>query len=116
MELLSEEEAWALFQKYAGIDDQSSNNILNMGREVARECKGLPIAIKAVESSLKGKLMEFQVDEQKIALQKLKCSEPIDVEEGEKDAFSCLKLSYDYLRNKEAELLFFMCAMFPKNH
>ncbi|KAI9115830.1 hypothetical protein K1719_013499 [Acacia pycnantha] len=116
LDLLSEEEAWSLFQKHAGIDAVLSSNLLSnlqLQREVCKECKGLPIAIATVGSSLKGKLSV--VDEWKVALQSLRDSKPVDVGEGVGDAFSCLKLSYDYLKY-DIKLLFLMCSMFPEDH
>ncbi|KAK4275476.1 hypothetical protein QN277_018551 [Acacia crassicarpa] len=115
--LLSEEEAWSLFQKHADIDAVLSSNLpsnLQLQREVCKECKGLPIAIATVGSSLKGKLSV--VDEWKVALQSLRDSKPVDVDEGVRDAFSCLKLSYDYLKREDIKLLFLICSMFPEDH
>jgi len=61
LEPLSTEEAWALFEKHSGIHDEeysSSFDLLNVAREVASECEGLPRTIKDVGSSLKGKPIE----------------------------------------------------------
>ncbi|KAF7833304.1 putative disease resistance protein [Senna tora] len=112
LNLLYEDEALTLLQKHVGLNDKYFTLLNGLAEEIARECKGLHIAIEAVGASLKGK----SVDEWKVALDKLKHSKPIDVEDGVKDAFTCLKLSYDYLRNKEAKLLFLMCSMFPEDH
>ncbi|KAI4332205.1 hypothetical protein L6164_017134 [Bauhinia variegata] len=79
---------------HACIGDESSLN--SVARDVARECKGLPIAIQAVGRALKGQsIYEWQV-----ALKNLKSSKPIDAEDGQRDAFSCLKLSFDNLKNE----------------
>ncbi|KAF7833581.1 putative disease resistance protein [Senna tora] len=112
LNLLSEDEALTLLQKHAGVDDKYFKLLNGLADEVSRECKGLHIAIEAVGKSLKGK----SIDEWNVALDKLKHSKPIDVEDGVKDAFACIKLSYDYLRNKEARMLFLMCSMFPEDH
>ncbi|WJX59443.1 hypothetical protein P8452_44762 [Trifolium repens] len=54
---LSREEAWILFMKHSGIRDDeeysSSFDLLNVAREVAFECEGLPGTIKDVGSSLR---------------------------------------------------------------
>ena len=112
LHLLSEKEAWILFQKHSGIGDNSPSNLLNVAVDVAIECKGLPIAIEAVGSSLKRKLIE----EWKAALDSLRHSKPVDVEEGVRDAFSCIELSYNHLKSKRAEFMFLMCSMFPEDH
>lgn len=112
LHLLSEEEAWVLFKKHSGIGDKPLSNLFNVARQVAVECKGLPIAIEAVGSSLKRK----PIEEWKAALDRLRHSKPIDVEEGVRDAFSCIELSYNHLKSKGAKLMFLMCSMFPEDH
>ena len=113
---LTKEEAWTLFQNFAGIDCLFPSSLINGARQVARECKGLPITLKAVGSSLNGSLREFQADEWKLALVKLRAWIPNDGEGNEHGSNSSLKLSYDYLKNKEAKLLFLICVMFPEDH
>ncbi|KAJ1441382.1 P-loop containing nucleoside triphosphate hydrolase [Sesbania bispinosa] len=114
LELLSRDESWTLFQKHANIDDGFSKSLDDVPLKICYECRGLPIAIVAVGSSLKGK----SIANWNVALNSLRLAEAIDdhVEEGVKAALSCLKLSYDYLQNKEAQLLFLMCAMFPEDY
>ncbi|KAK4263576.1 hypothetical protein QN277_028969 [Acacia crassicarpa] len=106
--LLTEDESWDLFQAHAKVDDCARE----VAQEIAMECKGLPIAIVAMGKCLKGK----GLDEANVVLYKLRRSKPVDVDKGGSDAFTCLKLSYDYLRIVEAKLLFLMCAMFPEDH
>ncbi|KAI9124871.1 hypothetical protein K1719_004198 [Acacia pycnantha] len=106
--LLTEDEAWDLFQTHAKVDDCARE----VAQEIAMECKGLAIAIVAMGKCLKGK----GLDEANVVLHRLRRSKPIDVDKGGSDAFTCLKLSYDYLRIVEAKLLFLMCAMFPEDH
>ncbi|XP_028794857.1 disease resistance protein At4g27190-like [Neltuma alba] len=106
--LLTEDEAWDLFQTHAKVDGSARE----VAKAVAVECKGLPIAIVAMAKCLKGK----GLDEANVVLHRLRHSKPVDVDKGGSDAFTCLKLSYDYLRTVEAKLLFLMCAMFPEDH
>ncbi|XP_004516857.1 probable disease resistance protein At4g27220 [Cicer arietinum] len=113
MGLLREYESWALFQKHAKVDDRFSESLDGVPQKLCNECKGLPIAIKAVGSSLKGK----SNDDWKIALHNLAHPDFIDDEvEGVGDALSCLKLSYDYLGEKKAKMIFLMCSMFPEDY
>ncbi|KAH1063280.1 hypothetical protein J1N35_028267 [Gossypium stocksii] len=52
LRILSEDEAWVLFRDQAGLEDDCS--ILNeVAKEVAGECKGLPLAIVTVAKALK---------------------------------------------------------------
>ncbi|XP_054825524.1 disease resistance protein RPV1-like isoform X2 [Prosopis cineraria] len=108
LHLLAEEESWTLLKKHARIVDKSLHGV---AQEIVGECKGLPIAIQAVGASLKEKFIE----EWNEALARLRFSKPIDEEPGVRDAFSCLKLSYDYLKSHEAKSLFLMCSMYPED-
>jgi hypothetical protein len=112
LELLSEDESWTLFKKHAHIDEEFSKSLDGVPQKICRECKRLPIAIKAVGSSLKGK----SDAEWKVAFHRLTHTETIDDHmDGVGDALSCLKLSYDYLSYKE-KLIFLMCSMFPEDY
>ncbi|KAI9100892.1 hypothetical protein K1719_024016 [Acacia pycnantha] len=109
LELLKEDEAWTLFQTHANVDDATKED---MARAIAMECQGLPIAIEAVGTCLKGK----GIDEMQEMLSRLRNAEPILVDKGVRDAFACLELSYDYLATPEAKKLLLMCAIFPEDH
>ncbi|WRX11619.1 NB-ARC - like 10 [Theobroma cacao] len=52
LNILSEDEAWALFKDKAALKDDSPT--LNVAKEVAHECGGLPLAIVTVANALKG--------------------------------------------------------------
>nr|AFK34380.1 unknown [Lotus japonicus] len=49
---LSNEDAWKLLQQYSGIDNDSPSDLINVAREVAFLCIGLPRVIKDVVSAL----------------------------------------------------------------
>ncbi|KAF7833580.1 disease resistance protein [Senna tora] len=84
LQLLSENEAWSLFNKHACINDITSQGVV---REVAKECKGLPIALVAMGSCIKDK----DQDGINVVLYKLKHAQPIDLDDGDKDmARSCV--------------------------
>ncbi|KAK2441212.1 disease resistance protein [Trifolium repens] len=111
--LLSEEESWTLFRKLARIEEESFEVLDGVPRKICDECKGLPMAIKSMASALKGK----QNTEWKSILAKLMDSKTFDEHEGgERDALNCLKLSYDCIENRDAELIFLMCSMFPEDY
>ncbi|KAJ1432082.1 P-loop containing nucleoside triphosphate hydrolase [Sesbania bispinosa] len=108
-----QQESWILLQKHACIDNDSSTSLLNgLAEGVVKECKGLPLAIETVGMSLRGK----SVHDWKIALDRLKNSKPLDIEEGVRDIFACLQLSYDYLGSRLAKSLFLICGLFPEEH
>jgi len=112
LELLSKDESWTLFQKHAKITDKFSKSMDGVPRELCDKCKGLPLAIVTMASCLKGK----HKSEWDVALHKMMNSSAFDDhDEGVRNALSCLELSYKYLQNKEAELLFLLCSMFPED-
>ncbi|XP_052726027.1 uncharacterized protein LOC108334976 [Vigna angularis] len=109
--ILTDEEAWTLFQNKALISDATSDTLKEIGRLISNECKGLPVAIAPVACSLKGKAET----EWRVALNKLKHSKPINIERGLTDPYKCLQLSYDNLDTKEAKSLFLLCSVFPED-
>nr|KYP73533.1 Disease resistance protein At4g27190 family [Cajanus cajan] len=114
LQILTDEEAWALFQKQAHISEDTSNTLKHLAREISNECKGLPVDIAAVASSLKGKSEVIW----RVAFNKFtsSTSKPINIEKGLSDPYKCLQLSYDNLDTKEAKSLFLLCAVFPEDY
>ncbi|KAF7816253.1 putative disease resistance protein [Senna tora] len=111
--LLDQEEAWTLFKLFAGINDHEfPSDMKDVGRKIADECKGLPIAIVTVGSSLRGRSFE----EWELALSRLEDSEPMDIPKGLRSPYACLKLSYDNLTNEIAKTLFLLCSIFPEDY
>ncbi|KAL9441224.1 hypothetical protein AB3S75_019825 [Citrus x aurantiifolia] len=80
---LNEEEGLALLKRHAGIDD-GDFSMNGAAKEVARECRGLPLAIVSVGSALK----EKGITEWKAVSQKLKNSKLIDVEDVDVDVYA----------------------------
>jgi len=109
--ILTDEEAWSLFQNKALISEGTSDTLKRLGRLISNECKGLPIVIATVASSLKGKAETIW----SVALNKLRSSKPVNIERGLIDPYKCLQLSYDNLDTKEAKSLFLLCSVFPED-
>ncbi|XP_027337503.1 uncharacterized protein LOC113851230 [Abrus precatorius] len=113
LELLSEEDAWILFKKHAGISDSSSKRLVDKGRKIAKECKGLPVAIAAIGSSLKGQQHQ---EEWNAALKSLLKFVPMHgVDENMAPIYKCLRYSYDNMNNESAKRLFLLCSMFKED-
>ncbi|KAK4259745.1 hypothetical protein QN277_006046 [Acacia crassicarpa] len=109
MSLLTVEEAWELFQKHAG---EIKEPFEQVAREITDECHRLPVAIKAVASTLRGK-EHFAWTE---ALETLKDRRrPLNIEKGLEDPYRCLKFSFDELKDPEEVSLFLLCALFPND-
>ncbi|XP_027337504.1 disease resistance protein SUMM2-like [Abrus precatorius] len=104
--VLSEEDAWTLFKKHAHISDSSSKRLLDKGRDITKECKGLPVAIAAIASSLKG---EESVEVWKSTLKSLQKAVDEDLVD------KCLRRSYDNLKDEGAKKLFRLCSLFPED-
>ncbi|XP_004309608.1 PREDICTED: disease resistance protein At4g27190-like [Fragaria vesca subsp. vesca] len=110
LDFLSEPDSWSLFVKKTrrSFDTPDFDSV---ARKVARECRGLPIALIAVARALGDKdLAEWQT-----AAQQLKKSRKANPHHDD-TAFQCLKLSYDSLKNKDYESCFLLCCLFPEDY
>jgi len=111
LDLLSDEEAWTLFTHYSNITNGSFEALKGVARKIVNECKGLPIAIVTVGSTLKDKtIANFE-----LALSRLENSKPLDVPKGFTSPYVCLELSYNNLTNPLAQSLLLLCSMFPED-
>jgi len=111
LNLLNDEESWTLFTRYANITDASSEALKGVARKIVNECKGLPIAIVTVGSTLKDKTIE----DFELALSRLENSMPLDIPQGLRSPYVCLELSYNNLKNQLAQSLLLLCSMFPED-
>nr|TKS06657.1 putative disease resistance protein [Populus alba] len=113
LSLLSENEAWALFKINAGLHDEDST-LNTVAKKVARECKGLPIALVTVGRALRDKsAVEWEVASKELKNSQFQHMEQID---EQKNAYACLKLSYDYLKHEKTKLCFLLCCLFPEDY
>jgi hypothetical protein len=113
LELLTEDESWNMFERCAGISNSSPNDLIEYGRLIVKECKQLPIAIAITASNLKG---QHQVHEWKVTLQSLRNIGAIHgVDDDMFEIYKCLKVSYDYLKDKKAKGLFLICSLFRED-
>ncbi|XP_077242307.1 disease resistance protein At4g27190-like [Tasmannia lanceolata] len=110
VEALSKEAAWKLFSKHVG-ELHDIEEIQSLARDVAQECKGLPLAIKVVGSSMRGKK---RVELWRDALKGLRRSAP-SIEHVEEEVFLPLKWSYDSLQGKNIQPCFLYCSLFPED-
>ncbi|KAG8372066.1 hypothetical protein BUALT_Bualt12G0027900 [Buddleja alternifolia] len=111
LRILPEEEAWFLFREKVGtcVDDQ---DLVSIAKEVAKECKGLPIALVTVGRALKDKRSKFIWED---ALQQLKGTKAVDIPHVFAEVYNPLKLSYDFLDNHHARSVFLFCSLFPED-
>jgi len=110
---LPEKEALALFRNNAGLRDGDST-LNTVARGVAGECHGLPIALVTVGRALRDKsAIQWELAFEELKKSQFGRMEQID---GKNNAYTCLKLSYDYLRFKETKSCFVLCCLFPEDY
>ncbi|KAI4308411.1 hypothetical protein L6164_031490 [Bauhinia variegata] len=110
--VLTEQDSWKLFQNYANISDDPSLP-LNTAKEIASQCKGLPVAVAIVASMLKDK----EPQEWEDVLTNLKDAEPeTAIDERPLEIYKCLRLSNTNLKRKEVQELFLLCSFFPEDY
>ncbi|XVF79101.1 hypothetical protein PTKIN_Ptkin14bG0192400 [Pterospermum kingtungense] len=112
--VLDKGEAWKLFEMNASLSS-AAPDIIEVAKEVAEECGGLPVAIVPLARALRTK----DLNGWKSALKKLKRSMLMDIEkvpkEVEKNAYLCLEMSYKQL-GKTTKKCFLMCALYPEDY
>ena len=111
IKILSGEEAWNFFREVAG-NCVDPPNLRPIAKEVAEECRGLPVALVIVGRALENK-SEFEWSD---ALQQLKKSIPKNIIGLDSKVYSSIKLSYDYLKSDEAMSCFLLCCLFPEDY
>ncbi|XP_028753109.1 uncharacterized protein LOC114712730 [Neltuma alba] len=114
LKVLNEEDAVNLLLSNAGMRiDGAPNGFKDVARGIVKECGSLPVAIVAVASALKSR----PLSEWRDSLKRLQNHEGIhDVPEDLKLAYNSLRLSYDNLRNENAQKLFLLCSLFPEDY
>ncbi|CAN4118668.1 unnamed protein product [Withania somnifera] len=109
-EVLNEEEAWVLFRGQAG-NCIEAPDLRPVARDVANECKGLPIALVTVGRALQNKHKPLWED----ALLQLRRALPTNIPGLLADVYRPLELSYDRIESTEARSLFLICALFQED-
>ncbi|KAJ6856159.1 disease resistance protein RGA3 [Populus alba x Populus x berolinensis] len=107
--LLSTEECWSLFSKFACLEKTSKeyDNLEDIGRQIAAKCKGLPLAAKSLGSLLRFK---SRIEEWESVLN----SHVWEIKEAESKILAPLWLSYNDLPS-DMRQCFSYCAVFPKD-
>ncbi|KAI5408394.1 disease resistance protein SUMM2 isoform X1 [Lathyrus oleraceus] len=116
LELLSSDDAWEMFKRHAGLTETSTRSLLDKGRKIADECKGLPIAIAVIASSLRGKQHREEWDFALKSLQKYASMHDIDDDDDDLvKIYERLKFSYDNMNDGKAKRLFLLCSVFRED-
>nr|XP_010932725.1 probable disease resistance protein At5g63020 [Elaeis guineensis] len=121
MNCLGQPEALDLFNFHVGKQTLSSHaDIPDLAGEVAKECKGLPLALKTIGRAMRNRrqpkhwrhVIKLLKDSKHSEIQEME----ILPEEGEeRDMFRILKLSYDNLRDDMTRQCFLSCCLWPED-
>nr|XP_028956530.1 disease resistance protein RGA2-like [Malus domestica] len=107
---LNQEESWSLFKEMAFKDGKEPENstIKAVGKEVARKCQGVPLAIRTIGGMLRTKYHETEW----LNFKENKLSR---INQEENEILPTLKLSYDVLPS-HLKHCFAYCGLFPPDY
>ncbi|XVF30814.1 hypothetical protein REPUB_Repub16aG0090700 [Reevesia pubescens] len=111
VDVLTEDEAWSLFEKMAG-DIVLSPDLYPIATEVAKKCAGLPIAIVTVGKGMENKKNAY---EWRSALQDLIRPSKRNFKGISADVYSAIELSYKFLEDEEHRPTFLLCSVMGHN-
>ncbi|XP_034706659.1 uncharacterized protein LOC117930230 isoform X4 [Vitis riparia] len=104
--ILSNDEAWQLFQKTAGGIPEF--DVQSVARKVAENCGGLPIALVTVATALKNNKSLPCWDD---ALRQLTSPVKTDIRGMDEKVYKSLEWSYHSVESEDAKLLFLLCGL-----
>ncbi|KAK4591996.1 hypothetical protein RGQ29_016463 [Quercus rubra] len=106
-----EKKSWSVFRQHAFEKGQGLENlrIQEIGMEIVRKCKGIPLAIKTI-----GSLLYFRNLEENEWMS-FKNNEFSKLDQNESDILPTLRLSYDHLP-QHLKQCFAFCSLFPKDY
>ncbi|KAK8348424.1 hypothetical protein V6Z12_A06G080000 [Gossypium hirsutum] len=116
IDVLDDDEAWALFKMNANLDENVSRNIIEEAEKIVKECNGLPVAIVTLGRSLEGTKTQKGWELARKKLESSRLMEIGNIEEEEKNAYMCIKMSYEYLKKEVTKRCFLLCALYPEDH
>lgn len=109
LDVLSDEECWSIFSPIAFRGkNNNKEDIVDIGREIVKKCKGLPLAARVL-----GGLLRFKDTREE--WQRILDSELWQVDEAVSGLFPFLLLSYHDLPSP-LKRCFSCCAIFPKDY
>ncbi|KAF8026135.1 hypothetical protein BT93_F2826 [Corymbia citriodora subsp. variegata] len=111
LESLPENEAWQLFAKNLGRRVVFAPEVESVAKSVAKECAGLPLGIRVVSGSMRGK---ENIYEWRNALKELKEAK-FEGKEMEDQVFEVLKFSFIRLNDPVVRRCFLYLALYPED-
>ncbi|XP_068669636.1 disease resistance protein At4g27190-like [Aristolochia californica] len=113
MKPLSELDSWVLFESKIGDVISKNPKLRLIGEDIVMECKGSPLAIVTLGSTLTKQEEQYVW---KDVLRRLRSSDPTKLDGIMSNVFSAIKVSYDYLGDKGMKFCFLFCSLFPEDH
>ncbi|KAJ3689630.1 hypothetical protein LUZ61_018794 [Rhynchospora tenuis] len=109
LKYLSDDKCWLLFTKYAfqGVDHANQAELVEIGKEIVKRCRGLPLAVKSIASLLS------QEEELQSWMEILQSD--LWESNAENKVLAPLQISYERLPTYLKPCLL-LCSMFPKTH
>ncbi|KAK6777237.1 hypothetical protein RDI58_023954 [Solanum bulbocastanum] len=107
MGTLSSEDSWALFKRHS-LENRDHPELEEVGKKIADKCKGLPLALKTLAGTLRGK---SEVDEWRDILSSKIWEQPSSL----KEILPALMLSDNDLL-AHLKRCFAFCAIYPKDY
>ncbi|KAH9716012.1 putative disease resistance protein [Citrus sinensis] len=110
---LAHDKAWELFQEMVERSTLDSHtSIPELAETLARECGGLPLALKTVGRAMKS---QRKVGDWKRAIHKMRTSAS-KCSGMKEEVFSRLKFSYDSLSTDELRSCLLYCCLYPEDY
>ncbi|GAB2258836.1 hypothetical protein Droror1_Dr00014996 [Drosera rotundifolia] len=106
---LSDDESWDLFREKLG-DSAILSKAGDIARKVAKECRGLPLALEHIAISMRA---ADTIEEWRMVLADMS-SMKLNVVEDK--VLPLLRYSYDRLRDQQLKDCFLYCSFFPEDH
>ncbi|XP_068667963.1 probable disease resistance protein At5g63020 [Aristolochia californica] len=112
MKPLLKQDSWVLFESKIGDVISKNPKLRPIGEDIVRECKGSPLAIVTLGSTLAKKEEQYVWQD---VLRRLRSSEPTELDSIMSGVISAIKVSYDYLCDEGMKFCFLFCSLFPED-
>ncbi|XP_050209150.1 putative disease resistance protein RGA4 [Mercurialis annua] len=111
LNVLTDDGCWSIIQERVKANREMSipSDLEAIGKEIARNCRGVPLAAKVLGGTLGGLARE------KEAWESINNSTVLDAADHKDNVKSILKLSFDHLPSYLKQC-FAYCSIFPKDH
>ncbi|KAL2530507.1 putative disease resistance RPP13-like protein 1 [Forsythia ovata] len=107
LEKLSEDDCWSIIKAKAFEGGDVPEHFQTIGKAIAQQCRGSPLASNMMGAVLRGKKIEEWISIQEIG--------PSNIEGDQNSVIQVLKISFDRLPSSTLKECFAYCSIFPKD-